>query len=233
MQHSLIFPLRREKWRKTIFASLEPPPQKNPTSLYKWRKNRSFTSFEPGSVRGKYRISPVSGEMSECCATIQKYDWVSNDATFNANAWSVPLSWSLFLMVIMVHETTGKIFYQGEVCVYCSVFSWGPPHVQNPDTANLPSVHRIARGDRHVWKWKYFILRLYIVINMTWYYYYYYTAQQRWTWEVRFIFSHTDSPGRAIYCKVKIPRCRPTLGTTTGKQELKKDPTGLLIIGNH
>ncbi len=30
--------------------------------------------------------------MRECCMTIQKYDWVSNNAKPNANGWSVPLS---------------------------------------------------------------------------------------------------------------------------------------------
>jgi hypothetical protein len=50
-----------------------------------------FASLPGGSVIGKYGFLPSQGKMRECCVTIQKYDWVSNNAKLNANGWSVPL----------------------------------------------------------------------------------------------------------------------------------------------
>ena len=66
-----------------LVVSIEIPPLVFPSG---------FASLQGGSVRGKYGFLPSQGKMSECYMTIQKYDWVSNNAKLYANGWSVPLT---------------------------------------------------------------------------------------------------------------------------------------------
>jgi len=58
--------------------------------------------------------------------TIKKYDWVSKDTKRNANGWSVPLRWKVFLYKV-TSPTTGlaciiQHFYLFlQICVMCAV----------------------------------------------------------------------------------------------------------------